>query len=177
MRYVIFTFLYAVLSPVFAYGVPCGTRWLESHRSELPLPTAAKIAIPLQEEITVGSPLGIPVSGDVFLRPATCRFAGEHAYIFVEDSLWDVLVVQPDIDKLGALFDRATPADSTRGIYEMATDAFGAVPDVDGDPRVFIFVIDMPEDILIRAFRRMLTRASAATRSIWMPFASIQIPS
>ena len=152
MRYVIFAFVYAVLWPVVSAGMPCGTRWLESQHSELPLPTAAKIAIPLQEEITVGSPLGIPVSGYVFLRPATCRFAGEHAYIFVEDSLWDVLVVQPDIDKLGALFDRATPADSTRGIYEMAAEAFGAVPDVDGDPRVFIFVIDMPNDNVVGYF-------------------------
>ena len=28
----------------------------------------------------------------------------------------------------------------------MATEAFGAAPDVDGDRRIFIFVIDMPDD-------------------------------
>ncbi|MGY8824809.1 MAG: FlgD immunoglobulin-like domain containing protein [Candidatus Latescibacterota bacterium] len=147
-----FILISVFLAPFAAAGLPCGTRWLEAHRSEMPLPTAAKLAVPQQQEIKVGTPLGVPVSGDVFLRPSTCRYVGENAYIFVEDSLWDVLVVQPDVDKLGALFDVATPADSTRGIYEMATETFGAVPDVDGDPHVFIFIIDMPNDNVVGYF-------------------------
>ncbi len=165
MRFVIFTLLCSVLGPVVAAGLPCGTRWLEAHRSELPLPVAGKLAAPLQGEIKVGTPLGVPVSGDSFLRPSTCRYVGEHAYVFVEDNLWDVLVVQPDIDKLGALFDRATPADSTRGIYEMATETFGAVPDVDGDPRVFIFIIDMPDDNIVGYFDpRLSTHVDSSQR-------------
>ncbi|MEC7228248.1 MAG: hypothetical protein VXW00_15345, partial [Candidatus Latescibacterota bacterium] len=105
-----------------------------------------------ETEIVVGSTLGIAVSGDSFLRSATCRFVGENAYIFVQDNLWDVVVVQPSIDRLGKVFDRATPADSTRGIYDMATEAFGPAPDVDGDRRIFIFVIDMPDDRIVGYF-------------------------
>ena len=105
-----------------------------------------------EAEIVVGSTLGIAVSGDSFLRAATCRFVGENAYIFVQDNLWDVVVVQPSIDRLGEVFDRATPADSTRGIYDMATEAFGPAPDVDGDRRIFIFIIDMPDDRIVGYF-------------------------
>jgi len=152
MRYLLFVVIHVILGPIAAEGVPCGTRWLEAHRSEMPLPAAGKLAASQQEEIKVGSPLGVPVSGDFLLRPSTCRYVGENAYIFVEDSLWDVLVVQPDIDKLGSLFDVATPADSSRGIYEMATETFGSVPDVDGDPRIFIFIIDMPNDNVVGYF-------------------------
>ena len=40
---------------------------------------------------------------------------GTHCYIFVEESQWDIIAAQPDVDKLGALFDAATPADPERG--------------------------------------------------------------
>ncbi|MEE2627015.1 MAG: FlgD immunoglobulin-like domain containing protein [Candidatus Latescibacterota bacterium] len=141
-----------LIVPSLLLARPCGTRWIAGEAAHTPLPAGKIAAVQQETEIVVGSTLGIAVSGDSFLRSATCRFVGENAYIFVQDNLWDVVVVQPSIDRLGKVFDRATPADSTRGIYDMATEAFGPAPDVDGDRRIFIFVIDMPDDRIVGYF-------------------------
>lgn len=141
--------------PLAASALPhlCGTRWLAEQEEAPPLPVAGKaVAATQSAEIVVGSTLAAAVSGDAFLRPMTCRYVGENAYIFVEDRVWDVVVVQPSIDRLGVLFDDATPADAERGIYDLATEAFGAAPDVDGDRRIFIFVVDMPDDRIVGFF-------------------------
>lgn len=143
------------LSPLASAALPhlCGTRWLADKGQDLPLPAAGKaVAATQNAEIVVGTTLAAAVSGDAFLRSMTCRYVGENAYIFVEDRVWDVVVVQPSIDRLGALFDDATPADPARGIYDLATEAFGAAPDVDGDRRIFIFVVDMPDDRVVGFF-------------------------
>ncbi len=142
-------------APLASAALPhqCGTRWLAEQAGNRPLPTAGKAAKALQsEEIAVGTTLATALFGDAFLRSTTCRYVGDNAYIFVEDRVWDVVVVQPSIDRLGALFDEATPADPARGIYELATEAFGEAPDVDGDKRIFIFVVDMPDNRIVGFF-------------------------
>ena len=63
-------------------------------------------------------------------------------------SQWDIIAAQPDVDKLGALFDSATPADPERGVFEIAVDAFGEPADKDGDPRIFILILDLPGNIV-----------------------------
>jgi hypothetical protein len=86
---------------------------------------------------------------------ATCRWVGEHAYIFVQDSRWDEnggLVDQGHVDTLGRLFEEQTPADASRGIYDTNTAAFGAPADVDGDGRVAIVVLDINEPAIVGFF-------------------------
>ncbi len=127
----------------------CGTRWLEQHRASFPAP--APKAVGASQElgpIEVGTQLAFYVPTEFVLKWATCRYKGTHCYIFVEESQWDIIAAQPDVDKLGALFDAATPADPERGIFEIAVDAFGEPADKDGDPRIFILILDLPSNIV-----------------------------
>lgn len=84
-----------------------------------------------------------------YLVPSTCRAVGENCYIFVEDSMWDVIsdytIKQNHIDSLVAYFDDKTPANSTRGIYSTVTGTFGEPPDVDSDPKIVILVLDIKD--------------------------------
>ena len=127
----------------------CGTRWLEQHRASFPAP-ALKAVGASQElgPIEVGTQLAFYVPTEFVLKSATCRYKGTHCYIFVEESQWDIIAAQPDVDKLGALFDAATPAEPERGIFEIAVDAFGEPADEDGDPRIFILILDLPSNIV-----------------------------
>ncbi len=127
----------------------CGTRWLEQHRASFA--AVAPKAVGASQEvgpIAVGTQLAFYVPTEFALKLATCRYQGTHCYIFVEESQWDIIAAQPDVDKLGALFDAATPADPERGVFEIAVDAFGEPVDVDGDPRIFILVLDLPSNIV-----------------------------
>ena len=131
----------------------CGTRWLEQHRASFPAP-AIKAVSTSQElgPIDVGTQLAFYAPLEPLLKLATCRYKGTHCYIFVEESQWDIIAAQPDVDKLGALFDAATPADAERGIFEIAVDAFGAPADKDGDPRIFILILDLPGENIVGYF-------------------------
>lgn len=129
----------------------CGTRWLAQHRASFP---AAK-AIGVHQEagpIEVGTQLYFYAPLEPVLKLATCRYKGTHCYIFVEESQWDIIAAQPDVDKLGALFETATPADPERGIFEIGVDAFGAPVDQDGDPRIFILILDLPGENIVGYF-------------------------
>ena len=131
----------------------CGTRWLEQRRASFPVP-AAKVVGASQElgPIEVGTQLAFDTPLEPVLKFATCRYKGTHCYIFVEESQWDIIAAQPDVDKLGALFDAATPADPERGIFEIAVDAFGEPADKDGDPRIFILILDLPGESIVGYF-------------------------
>ena len=127
----------------------CGTRWLEQHRASFS--AVAPKAVGASQEagpIEVGTQLAFYAPLEPLLKLATCRYKGTHCYIFVEESQWDIIAAQPDVDKLGALFDAATPADPERGIFELAVDAFGEPADEDGDPRIFILILDLPGNIV-----------------------------
>ena len=127
----------------------CGTRWLEQHRASFPTP-APKAVGASQESgpIEVGTQLAFYVPTEFVLKLATCRYKGTHCYIFVEESQWDIIAAQEDVDKLGALFDAATPTDPERGVFEIAVDAFGEPANEDGDPRIFILILDLPRNII-----------------------------
>lgn len=138
----------------------CGTRWLDQYRPSFP---AAKAVGASQERgpIEVGTQLAFYVPTEPVLKLATCRYKGTHCYIFVEESRWDIIVAPEDVDKLGALFDATTPAelptavddcrdryslnaeDPERGVFATVVDAFGEPADEDGDPRIFILILDI----------------------------------
>ena len=138
----------------------CGTRLVEELAEELPLPdpplqAGKQAASQDPPEINVGSRQEFPVAGNPRLVQATCRYAGERVFVFVEDRQWDTnggSVLQSHVDGVADLFERATPADPGRGIYDLCTEAFGAVPDVDGYPQVFLLILDIPDSRLVGFF-------------------------
>jgi hypothetical protein len=86
------------------------------------------------------------VSNKEYPVPSTCRAIGDHAYYFVEDSLWQVgRVGQAAVDSMRAAFDLRTPADPQKGIYDTDVETFGDPPDVDGDPRIIILILDIKD--------------------------------
>ena len=76
---------------------------------------------------------------------STCRSVGTHCYIFVEDSLWGNRVNQAAVDSVQMAFDNRTPANPNKGIYQTDVDAFGNPPDVDGDPRIIILILNIQD--------------------------------
>ena len=129
----------------------CGTQLLRLQRETQPrsLPASQKLfqaQIQNPPEVEVGTQLEFPVSGSPTLLQATCRYVGDHTFIFVEDRQWDSNggpVLQSDVDGLGVLFDRATPADPDRGVYELSVQTFGEPSDVDGYPQIFLLILDI----------------------------------
>jgi len=88
--------------------------------------------------------------GNTFFNvPSTCRAVGTHSYIFVEDASWGTTqtarVNQSVVDAVKKAFDDSTPADTSKGIYQMDVDAFGDPPDVDGDSKIIILILDIKD--------------------------------
>ncbi|MBT3346533.1 MAG: T9SS type A sorting domain-containing protein [Gemmatimonadetes bacterium] len=145
----------------------CGSRFIARERARgaaVRLPTrpdqsgaAARPARGAQDPIVVGTQLEFPVFGRAQLVSATCRFVGAQVFVFVENRHWDTeggSIFQSHVDGLATLFEQSTPADSTRGIYDLTTAAFGAPPDVDGYEPVFLLVLEAPFEGLIGWFDR-----------------------
>ena len=78
--------------------------------------------------------------------PATCQAIGEYCYILVEDSVWTDRVDSTAVADLVKAFDQSCKADPTKGIYQMDIETFGNPPDVDGDPRIFVLVLDIKDN-------------------------------
>ncbi len=76
---------------------------------------------------------------------STCRAVGNYCYIFVEDALWnksvDIIAVQSILDAL----ENKTPANPNKGIYLTNVETFGAPPNVDGDPKIIILILDIKD--------------------------------
>ena len=141
------------LSPEVAAGERiCGTQYLRLHADEFRLPSFKVHHFKQQEdEIKVGSQREFHVPLRFALLPATCRFVGAYSYVFVEDAQWDGNggpVLQLDADFLGDLFEVASPADPTRGLFELETATFGAPPDVDDDPKIYILILQLDRGLL-----------------------------
>lgn len=77
--------------------------------------------------------------------PATCRKVGLYCYVFVADDQWNTRVDQTQVDELARTFDDQTGTYPDRGIYEVVTSTFGSPPDVDNDPRIALFVLDIQD--------------------------------
>jgi hypothetical protein len=79
-----------------------------------------------------------------YLVPSTCRAVGTNSYIFVENTAWTAgKVTQASVDSVVANFNSRTPANASKGIYQTDVDAFGNPPDIDGDPKVIILLLDI----------------------------------
>ena len=78
-----------------------------------------------------------------YIVQSTLRAIGEFCYIFVEDSEWLRTVNEDTVRSMRRAFDDTTPADLNRGIYEIETELFGAPPDIDGDKRIYLLLLDI----------------------------------
>ncbi len=78
-----------------------------------------------------------------YSAPATCRAVGTNCYVFVEDAIWGTGVNQANVDAIQLAFDNSTPANPNKGVYQTVVETFGAPPDVDSDPKIIIFILDI----------------------------------
>lgn len=86
------------------------------------------------------------VSGQFLNIPSTCRAVGTWCYIFAEDKSWnDGKITQAIVDSVKKAFDESTPANLSKGIYQMNVDAFGDPPNFDGDPKIIILILDIKD--------------------------------
>ena len=85
------------------------------------------------------------VTGQHYTVPSTCRKVGTRCYIFVEDAVWGTRVNQAAVDSVRNGFDLRTPANPSKGIYQMDVDAFGEPSNVDNDPRIIILILDIKD--------------------------------
>lgn len=85
-------------------------------------------------------------SNSYYSVPSTCRKVGTNCYIFVEDAIWDVSVNQDAVNSVAEAFDSKTPADPNRGIYEINVETFGDPPNVDGDLKIILFILDIKDN-------------------------------
>jgi len=74
---------------------------------------------------------------------ATLRAVGDVCYVYVADDQWNARVTEDEVLSLLEAFERRTPANPRRGIYDIVTEAFGNPPDVDGDPRIVLLLLDI----------------------------------
>jgi 3'-phosphoadenosine 5'-phosphosulfate sulfotransferase (PAPS reductase)/FAD synthetase len=72
--------------------------------------------------------------------PSTCRAIGTNCYIFVEDAIWNNRVTQNTVDRINEAFNNSTPANPSKGIFQIDVETFGEPPDVDMDSRIIILI-------------------------------------
>ncbi len=123
----------------------------------------------------VGDALTIPafsfqIVGGHYQTTVTCRLVSDNCYIFVENDIWNTRVSQTDIASLAQAFDQSTPSDPTRGIFDIETQLFGDPPNVDGDPRILIAIIDVLDSPIlgftITGYFDVANQASPVSREI-----------
>lgn len=85
------------------------------------------------------------VTNAFYSVPSTCRAVGTNCYIFVEDALWETKVNQVAVDSVREAFDNRTPANPNKGIYQTDVDVFGNPPNVDGDSKIIILILDIKD--------------------------------
>ncbi|MGH2570799.1 MAG: FlgD immunoglobulin-like domain containing protein [bacterium] len=84
---------------------------------------------------------GFPVAD---LKSCTVRGMGDHCYVVVEDSQWNVNVDQTQVDTIVDHFENTSIGSFPgQGIWDLDTAHFGDPPDnLDQDPRVYILYYD-----------------------------------
>ena len=78
---------------------------------------------------------------------ATLRAIGKFCYLFVEDSQWRRPVTAAHIESIRRAFDDTVPANPGQGIYQTETALFGPPPDIDGDPRIYLLLLDIRDGV------------------------------
>jgi len=78
------------------------------------------------------------------LKSCTVRGMGDHCYVVVEDSQWNVNMNQSKVDTIVDHFENMSIGSfPTQGIWDLDTAHFGQPPDnLDQDPRVYILYYD-----------------------------------
>jgi len=150
MRYTIITFLFLTFTVLVPIGEAfrCGTPHLKQDIvPQIPSDT-----------ISVPTPPAAPTLSVGFQRPffaidfaqkqqytinATLRGSGTHCYIFVEDSVWQVHINAQTIQTVQRAFDTSTPAHPQRGIYDILSEDLGSPPDVDGNEKVILLILNI----------------------------------
>ncbi len=133
-------------------GIP-GSHLLQAHMQELAAAqgTSPVSLAPLRKHAAWNFSVGVAkdwwatnlVTNTEYAVNSTCRAVGMHCYVFVEDSMWGSRVTQEAVDAIVSAFDSRTPADSTKGIYQLDVEYFGNPPDVDSDPRIIILILNI----------------------------------
>ena len=136
----------------------CGTPRLSGIRGSLPdantthpsppggltlpaLPTAP--ALPLGVKRTFFAPNFR--SMQQYAVPAVLRGVGSFCYIFVEETEWNTRVTPETVQSILRAFDVATPAHPQRGIYPTLADSFGTPPDIDGNGKVILLLLNIQD--------------------------------
>lgn len=85
-------------------------------------------------------------AGSYYQVASTCRGIGNNCYVFVENTSWTSgKVNQAVVDSVINDFDNKTPSNPNKGIYQTDVDTFGNPPNVDGDPRIIIEILDIKD--------------------------------
>ena len=142
--------LYVLLGVSTAYGWTDGTPYFYEHFGPI-LKDASEVpsapAQPNAPQLVLGDRKDFFSvnfnTHEQYIVQSTLRAIGEFCYIFVEDSQWLRTVNEETVRSVHRAFDDATPADPNRGIYEIETELFGAPPDIDGDKRIYLLLLDI----------------------------------
>lgn len=75
-----------------------------------------------------------------FQAQMTCRGRGPHCYVMIDDSVWNAgLVDSADVARIVERFERSSPRDSTRGVWQWNTTVLGRPPDeIDADSAIYL---------------------------------------
>ena len=149
--------LFSLLGLLFL-GIPysssaylCGTPHL-SHPipvletdSPEPVPTAPPVpaapALPIGTERTFFVPDFR--SMQQYTVPAVLRGVGSFCYIYVAETEWNTRVTARTVEMMIHAFETATPANPQQGIYPTLTNLFGPPPDIDGNGRVILLLLNI----------------------------------
>ena len=74
---------------------------------------------------------------------AVLRGVGNFCYVFVEDTEWNARVTAATVRAIIHAFDAAVPSNPQRGIYLTLTELFGAPPDIDGNGRIILLLLNI----------------------------------
>ena len=76
---------------------------------------------------------------------AVLRGIGSFCYIFVEEAEWNTRVTTGTVQAIIRAFETATPANPQQGIYPTLTKFFGAPPDIDGNGKVILLLLNIQD--------------------------------
>lgn len=76
---------------------------------------------------------------------AVLRGIGSFCYIFVEEAEWNARVTPRTVQAIIRAFDNATPANPQQGIYPTLTKFFGVPPDIDGNGKVILLLLNIQD--------------------------------
>ena len=76
---------------------------------------------------------------------AVLRGVGSFCYIFVEEAEWNTRVTARTVQAIIRAFETATPANPQQGIYPTLTKFFGVPPDIDGNGRIILLLLNIQD--------------------------------